>query len=112
MGRRELIQIQEDREEFEHRKMLESLRTILQTESGKTYFQYIFKHYSPTGLPELGLEGSILSDRLGFFRAGRGIFKAACEADPVIAAQLLTKVEKGEYDAKILEQLHHGQRTE
>jgi len=86
------------REALEHRDMLMDVRGVLQTSHGQSLFRYLFRHFEVAGLPELGLEGAILHDRLGFLRAGQSIFKLASEANPVLAGQLLAEVEKENYE--------------
>lgn len=92
-------QTQEDtREAIEHRDVLLAVRAILTTESGRNFFKYMFKHYSPMDLPDVGLEGPLMFEQLGVTRAGQGIFKLVAEASPDQAAQILASVEKERYD--------------
>ncbi len=91
---------EERREALEHRDVLLAIREILASPSGQMFFKYLFKHLEVTGLPELGLEGNILADKLGFLRAGNSIYKLVAEADARSACLLLATIEEEEY-AKI-----------
>jgi len=82
---------------IEHRDMLLDLRSVLASEPGKRVFKYLFKHLLVGDVPELGLEGPILHDRLGSLRTGNAIFKIVAEADWQIAANLLAQKEKEAY---------------
>lgn len=88
----------------EHTKVLESIRSIIQTESGKIMFRYLFKYISPTDLPELGLDSEMMRERLGFFRAGRSIWELAVQAEPFTASQLLASLEKEKNDERLLQE--------
>lgn len=97
---------EEIKEAIEHRDVLMEIRAILATNSGKKFFKYLFKHLEVNELPPLGLEGSFLSDKLGYLRAGNSIFKLVAEANADIAGALLAQNEKDRYaqmyaDAKI-----------
>jgi len=81
----------------EHRDMILDLRGVLNTQSGRNVFKYLFKHLEVAELPELGWTGELLSDKLGSLRAGQSIFKLVCEADAEMAGSLLAKVEKEKY---------------
>lgn len=85
---------EEIKEAIEHRNVLLDIRAILATNSGKNFIQYLFKHLGASELPELGLTGEILMDKLGFLRAGNSVFKLIAEADADIAGNLLSKNEK------------------
>lgn len=88
---------EEIREAIEHRDVLLALRAILATPSGKNFFKYLFKHLEVTELPPVGLEGSLLMDKIGFLRAGNSIYKLVSEADPSIAGSLIAQNEKEKY---------------
>lgn len=90
-------------EAIEHRDALLDIRAILATSSGRNFFKYLFKHLEVGELPQLGLEGSLLMDKLGFLRAGNSIFKLVAEADAQIAANILAMNEKERY-AKLYSQ--------
>jgi hypothetical protein len=95
---------EELREAIEHRDALMDIRAILSTASGKRFFKYLIKNLEVGELPPLGIEGTLLSDKLGFLRAGNAVFKLTCEADFTVAATLLAEVEKEKYERL------HGQR--
>lgn len=88
---------EEVKEAIEHRDVLLAIRAVLATASGKVLFKYLIKSFDVNELPEIGLEGSILMDRLGFLRAGNSIFKLLAEADAGIAGNLLAEIEKERY---------------
>lgn len=89
----------EYKEAIEHRNVLEDLRAILATNSGKRFFKYLFKHLEVAEVPPLGLEGNLLMDKLGYLRAGNSIFALAAEADSQIVGQLLAQKEKERHEA-------------
>lgn len=82
---------------IEHRDVLMDIRAILATTSGRNFFKYLFKNFEVTNLPELGLEGIFLHDKMGFLRAGNSIFKLVCEANAEMAASILAQNEKDRY---------------
>lgn len=88
---------EERREAIEHRDVLLAIRAILATSSGKVFFKYLFKQFEVAQLPEIGMEGTLLADKLGFLRAGRSIFELVSEADAEKAGQLLAENEKERY---------------
>jgi hypothetical protein len=88
---------EERQEAIEHRDVLLHIRAVLATKSGTELFKYLFKHFEVSQLPELGLEGNFLHDKLGFLRAGNSIFKLVAEANAQIAANLLAENEKERY---------------
>jgi hypothetical protein len=89
---------EELREATEHRDLLLHLRAVLKTDSGRFFVKYLLKYQEAAQLPELGLEGPLLHDRLGSLRPGRALFKVVAEADFKIAAELLAEIEKERYD--------------
>ena len=92
------LMTEEDRKAaIEHRDVLLAIRAILATASGPVLFRYLFKHFEVAQLPEVGMEGTILADKLGFLRAGNSIFQLVAEASPEVAAQLLAHNEKERY---------------
>lgn len=105
--KRELTQ-EEVAEAIEHRDMLLDVRAILATTSGRNFFKYLFEHFEVTQLPDLGLEGNLLMEKLGFLRAGNAIFKLVAEANAEMAATLLAQNEKDRY-AKLYSDAQIGQ---
>lgn len=93
---------------LKHRDVILNIRAILATKSGMEFFKYLFEVFGVTDLPELGLEGQLLFEQLGFLRAGKSIFKLVAEADFAIAGQLLAKTEKEKYD-DIYKEFENGQ---
>lgn len=85
---------EERKEHLEHQEVLLDIRAVLVTKSGKSFFKYLFKHLEIGELPELGMEGNILYDKLGFLRAGNAIFSIVSEASPKIAAEILAENER------------------
>jgi hypothetical protein len=97
---------EEIKEAIEHRDVLLAIRAVLATVSGRVLFKYLFKHFGVTELPQIGLDERILSENLGFLRAGNSIFKLVAEANAEVAGELLATIEKDRYaqayaDAKI-----------
>lgn len=99
---------EERQEALEHRDIILDVRAVLVTSSGQNLFKYLFKHFGITDLPELGLEGQILFEKLGFLRAGNSIFKLVAEANAETAATLLATTEKERY-AKLYSDAQIGQ---
>lgn len=96
--KRQIRETKEQREMLDHRKAIEAIATILKMDAGRKTFEYLLKHISPVQLPELGLEGALMHDRMGFCRAGRSIYDLAVQADFKIAAEIMAKVEKEKLD--------------
>lgn len=86
-------------EALKHREVILHIRAILATQSGVKFFEYLFEVFGATELPEIGLEGQLLFEKMGFLRAGKSIFKLVSEADYKVAAMLLAKTEKDKADA-------------
>lgn len=82
------------KERIEHRDVLLAINELLITKSGRFFFGYIFKHFDVLQMPEIGLEGQILFERLGNLRAGRAIFDLVAEANPKVAGELIAQTEK------------------
>jgi len=97
----EMIDFEESKERrdiLEHQDVLLAIIQILKSKEGQDIFKYLFKSFDVGELPEQGLEGLQLHDRLGFLRAGNSIFKLISEADPKIAGSLLSTIERERYD--------------
>lgn len=94
---REMTQ-EELAEGLEHRDTLLNLRAILATSHGMQFFKYLFKHLEVGELPDVGMEGNLLFEKLGFLRAGNSIWKLAAEANVQAAANLIAANEKERYD--------------
>ena len=89
---------EEIKEAIEHREVLLDVKAVLATNHGRNFIKYLFKHLGVGELPELGLTGDLLMDKLGFLRAGNSIFKLVSEADFEITGALLAKNEKEKYN--------------
>lgn len=85
---------EEIREAIEHRDVLLDIRALLGTPSGKNFIKYLFKNLGASEMPEMGLTGEILMDKLGFLRAGNSIFKLVSEANATEAGKLLALIER------------------
>lgn len=85
---------EEIQERIEHRDALLAIREISATKRGKDLLRYLIKNFDVGQFPDLGLDGALLHDRLGFLRAGNSIFKLISEANAVVAGELLAQVEK------------------
>lgn len=94
-------------EAIEHRDVLLDIRAVLKTEAGRRFFKYLVKYYSPTELPPMGLEGSILHEGLGQLRAYNELWNLISEADHSAAAELLAENIKDKY-AKLSQQNFDG----
>lgn len=89
---------EELKEAVEHQEVLDSIKGILKTGDGRKFLKYLFKSFDLLVLPELGLEGNFLMERLGHLRAGNSIFKIAAEADAETTAAILAQLEKDRQD--------------
>jgi hypothetical protein len=85
---------EEIKEAVEHREVLNDICAVLATKSGRNFIKYLFKHLGASELPELGLTGDILMDKLGFLRAGNSIFKLVAEANHEAAGLILAENER------------------
>lgn len=85
----------------EHADVIKAIRAVIETESGRTYFKYMFKNLGVGTLPEIGLSGEMLHADLGTLRAGNSIFKLVAEAHFEYAGRLLAEVEKERYHEAI-----------
>jgi hypothetical protein len=92
------ISQEEIKERIEHRDAILNIRAVLATRPGKEFFKYLFKALAVGELPELGIEGTYLAERIGFLRAGNSIFKLTAEANFELAGLLLAEIEKDRYD--------------
>lgn len=92
---------EEMKERVEHRNMLLDIQAVLATKQGRSFIKYLLRSFEVGELPQIGLSGDFLMDRLGFLRAGNSIFKIVAEADPAMAGTLLGQIEKEKYDQKI-----------
>jgi len=91
-------QDEETRAAIEHRDALIDIRAVLDTPAGKRFFKYLLKNLDVGEIPEYGLEGNLLMDRIGFLRAGNSIYKLACESNCMVTGTLLAEIEKEKYD--------------
>lgn len=101
---------EERREALEHRDALLDIRAILSTSHGRRFFKYLFKVLDVAELPDIGVEGPLLHERLGFLRVGHSIFKLASEANHEVSGQILAEIEKEKYERLIAE--YTNNRTE
>lgn len=85
---------EERKERAEHRDAVLDLRAVLETAHGQRFFKYLFKNLDVGELPEMGLEGNMLFEYLGFLRAGKSIFELMTEADVIVTARLIAEKEK------------------
>lgn len=103
MSRRELT-AEEQKLAIEHRDVLLAIRAVIATKSGKVFVKYLFKSLSVAEVPEFGLEGNLLHDRIGVLRAGSSIFKIIAEANFEIAGSLVSEIQKELYAELYAEQ--------
>lgn len=85
-------------ERLEHRDVLLNIQAIIATGPGQNFFKYLFKHFEVAELPPVGMDGSLLMDKLGSLRAGNAIFKLVSEANPQLAGSILAQVERDKYE--------------
>lgn len=88
---------------LEHKEVLEDIRAVVATLSGRRLFKYLMKVYKITDLPPEGIEGRELFEALGFLRSGRAIFELINQANAQVASELLTTIEKERYAKELLE---------
>lgn len=93
---------QELRDQLEHQTAVVALQSIIASKDGRKVFKYLFKSLGVNELPEIGLEGDIMHQLLGHYRAGQSVFKMACEANHNIAGQLIAEIEKEKRDYETL----------
>ncbi len=93
---------------LKHRDVILNIRAILATKTGTEFFKYLFEVFGVADLPDIGLEGQLLFEQIGFLRAGKSIFKLVCEADFETAGRLLAKTEKDKYD-ELYKEFENGQ---
>ncbi len=84
----------EVQEALEHQQVLNDISSVLNTPTGFRVFNYLFKHFEYGELPPIGLQGDLLMDKLGSLRPGRALFRIVSEAEPRMAAQILSNIEK------------------
>jgi hypothetical protein len=88
----------ERQEALEHRDVLLAIAAIIKQPEGLKLFRYLFKYFNVAELPDQSMTGNLLHEYLGFLRAGNSIYKLVCEADAMIAASVLSKLEREKYD--------------
>lgn len=88
---------EEIKDAIEHRDVLLDIRAVIATNSGKRFIKYLFKTLGVGEVPDLGIEGNFLHDKLGYLRAGNSIFKLTAEANFELAGGLLAEIEKEKY---------------
>lgn len=86
------------KEAAEHRDVILDIRAMLISQSGQKFLKYLFKHLDVGEVAEMGMEGNLLHDRLGFLRAGNSIYKLIAEADFEFAGMTLAQIEKERYE--------------
>lgn len=87
----------ERKEALAHRDVLLDIRAVLTTSPGMRFIKYLFREFEVGQLPPLGIEGSLLMDKLGSLRAGSALFVLVAEANAELAAKLLAEIEKEKY---------------
>jgi len=90
----------EIQEQTEHRDALLAISALMKTREGRSFFKYLFKAFEVMTLPDPSLSGNVFFESLGFLRAGKEIYKLACEANSDEAATLLSELEKERYADK------------
>lgn len=98
MSPEELIQ-QDLKDRLEHREVLQAIDAISRTGPGMTFLTYLFKSFDVGTIPPIGVDGTFLHRELGRLDAGNSIFKIVSEANEMIAAGILAKIQKDRNDA-------------
>ena len=91
---------QERLEAIKHRDALLNIRAILKYSEGQKFVKYLFESLGVNELPELGLTGELLHERLGLTRAANSVFSLVSQANPVVAASLLSEIERERYERR------------
>jgi hypothetical protein len=86
------------KERSEHDKVLNAIKDVLATQSGRHFIKYLLKSFDVAETPEIGLPHDVLLDKMGFLRAGNSIFKIVSQANHEIAGALLAQIEKEKYE--------------
>ena len=97
-----MVQTQEElneemKERAEYQTALLDMQFILSTKQGKNLFKYLFKNFEVGGLPDFGLSGDLLMDKIRSLRAGKALFELTSCANPEVASSILAQVEKEKY---------------
>ncbi len=95
---RKELELQKNKDAIEHRDAKLNIAAVIVTKPGREFFKYLLKSLDVGEVPELGMEGAFLHDRLGFLRAGNSIFKLMAEANAKITGELLAEIEKEKQD--------------
>lgn len=98
MQNKRILTQEEFKERAEHRDTLVNIQAVLSTKPGKDFVKYLFKNFDVGEVPEIGLVGDLLMDKIGSMRAGNALFKIVSEANFEIAGQLLAQIEKEKYE--------------
>ncbi len=96
-NREALIKDEEIRERAKHAQTVQDIRVVLTTPSGRALVKYLFESFELTELPEIGMEGNLLYDKLGSLRPGRLFFNIVSEANPEMAGTILAQITKEKY---------------
>lgn len=90
---------EEDRKKLaDHAVIVRHLGNILGTDSGKIFFKYFIENFSVGEVPEFGLDGNDLHDKIGFLRASKMVFELMSQANQKVAADLFASVQKEKYE--------------
>lgn len=89
---------QERLEELEYRDALLHIKAVLATSSGRQFVKYLFKNLGVTELPELGLTGELMHERLGLTRAALSVFQLISVANSEVAGLLIAEIEKEKHE--------------
>lgn len=95
----------------EHKRIVDNIALVLATPPGKVLAKYLIRELDVAKQPELGLEGTMLSDKIGFLRAGSSIFNIFAQANPEVTGALLAQIMKEEQDELIYQETLLRQTT-
>lgn len=94
---------EEIKERTRHADVLNDIRAVLATKSGRSFVKYLFECFSVGEFPEVGTNKDYLMEQLGYLRSGNAIFKIVAESNSEVAGQLVGQIEKEKYDQKLYE---------
>lgn len=89
---------QERLEYAKHQDALMNIRGLLQTKEGQKFVKYLFESLGVGELPEIGVTGEMMHERLGLTRAAQSVFSLISQANAEIAARLLAEIEREKHE--------------
>lgn len=90
----ETIKQLELKEAVKEQQAIKDIRSIITTQTGRSFLKYLLVTLDFGKMPEPGLPDNLLHDYMGFLRAGNSVFKLIAAADPSLAGQIIAQIEK------------------